>query len=348
MRHIDLKKIDVPLERGSADGQIVRWNNTTKQWEPVTGASIDGSGNLVLPGSVSAESMILSDNLEFLDIANTWISTASNGLLFTASGTNLYFNLSGLYPSSSSRLLGIAQKLWGGLYCAKIIDDGTQIRINGAAAPTANGTGVMAFAQASADPTPASNTACIYAKDNGGTVEMRVCDEAGNVQDISPHTNLAPAWMYDDVALGIMCSITESIQYYIGKVVYEAHSREKYLAGLTSAERDALPVEKRKCLHVETFAEHELRTGRKLVKWDWSAVQEAQRLRRDQEVADTQTKLAELDAQIADAKDEKAAAELTAEKEAIAVPEAYTKKPVPTRIAALTAEVIKEPIKQLP
>ena len=54
MRHIDLKKIDVPLERGSADGQIVRWNNTTKQWEPVTGVSIDGSGNLILPGSVSA------------------------------------------------------------------------------------------------------------------------------------------------------------------------------------------------------------------------------------------------------------------------------------------------------
>ena len=54
MRHIDLKKIDVPLERGSVDGQIVRWNDTTKQWEPVTGATIDGSGNLVLPGSVSA------------------------------------------------------------------------------------------------------------------------------------------------------------------------------------------------------------------------------------------------------------------------------------------------------
>ena len=59
MRHIDLKKIDVPLERGSADGQIVRWNNTTKQWEPVTGASIDGSGNLVLPGAVSAGSMTI-------------------------------------------------------------------------------------------------------------------------------------------------------------------------------------------------------------------------------------------------------------------------------------------------
>jgi hypothetical protein len=53
--------------------------------------------------------------------------------------------------------------------------------------PTANGGKVLTLGDNAADPTMASNTAGIYAKDVSGTVEMFAIDEANNATQISSH-----------------------------------------------------------------------------------------------------------------------------------------------------------------
>lgn len=62
-------------------------------------------------------------------------------------------------------------------------------------APTDGNTntgGGFEFVQIADGGTPSSNSARIYAKDNGGTAEIFVKDEAGNETQISPHAATAP------------------------------------------------------------------------------------------------------------------------------------------------------------
>jgi hypothetical protein len=61
------------------------------------------------------------------------------------------------------------------------------ILLGTATAPSANGGKVLAFGDNTADPTMATDTAGIYAKDVAGTVEMFAVDEAANATQISPH-----------------------------------------------------------------------------------------------------------------------------------------------------------------
>jgi len=78
------------------------------------------------------------------------------------------------------------------LYIASSMDIG----VGSLTPPTANGLHVLFFADNTADPTMANNTAGIYAKDVAGTVEMFAVDEASNVTQISPHDPLTGDWVY--------------------------------------------------------------------------------------------------------------------------------------------------------
>ena len=42
------------IETSTVDGAVVRWNNTKKRWEPVTGITINSSGNMTAVGSITA------------------------------------------------------------------------------------------------------------------------------------------------------------------------------------------------------------------------------------------------------------------------------------------------------
>lgn len=63
------------------------------------------------------------------------------------------------------------------------------IRVDGA---SVGGGGGLELEQVSGGGTPSTNTARIYAKDNGGTAEIYVKDEAGNETQISPHAANMP------------------------------------------------------------------------------------------------------------------------------------------------------------
>ncbi|TXH51855.1 MAG: hypothetical protein E6Q97_17395 [Desulfurellales bacterium] len=67
------------------------------------------------------------------------------------------------------------------------------IGISTQTAPVANAAKAIIFGDNGANPTLGSNTAALFAKDVAGTVEMFACDEAGNVTQISPHSDLDEA-----------------------------------------------------------------------------------------------------------------------------------------------------------
>lgn len=64
------------------------------------------------------------------------------------------------------------------------------------------GGGVLEFSQVASGGTPGTNAARIYAKNNGGTAELYVQDEAGNETQISPHAADSPGAEVD-AGLGV-------------------------------------------------------------------------------------------------------------------------------------------------
>jgi hypothetical protein len=68
--------------------------------------------------------------------------------------------------------------------------------IDDCAKPTANGGSVISVPDNGSDPTMASNTAGLYAKDVSGTVELFAVDEAGNATQISPHDPVTGDWIF--------------------------------------------------------------------------------------------------------------------------------------------------------
>lgn len=77
--------------------------------------------------------------------------------------------------------------------------------IGGTTAPTGTATCVIQFADNGGNPTPATNSACVFAKDVAGTVEVCVTDEGGTTTQISPHAKDSPGKDVDtDIPLPIV------------------------------------------------------------------------------------------------------------------------------------------------
>jgi len=77
------------------------------------------------------------------------------------------------------------------------VDKDGNALIGAAGSPSANGGKVLAFGDnGSTNPTMASNTAGIFAKDVSGTVEAFAVDEAGNSTQISPHRPGTDQWYF--------------------------------------------------------------------------------------------------------------------------------------------------------
>ncbi len=66
-------------------------------------------------------------------------------------------------------------------------------------APGATNGKTLMFGDNGGNPTPGSNTAGIFAKDVGGTVEMFAIDEAGNANQLTPHNYAGPVQPLDGV-----------------------------------------------------------------------------------------------------------------------------------------------------
>ncbi|MBI5387319.1 MAG: hypothetical protein HZA90_21875 [Verrucomicrobia bacterium] len=99
----------------------------------------------------------------------------------------------------------------------------------------------------------------------------------GMATQLTSHSHDAPDWMYD--VDDPFPRVTKELNQFIGKVRYTNVSRAtKLLEALVSgADLSSLAAEK-KCVHIETFAEHNSRLGltggKRLQVLDWPAVQE--------------------------------------------------------------------------
>lgn len=119
--------------------------------------------------------------------------------------------------------------------------------------------GIVELAQRSSGGTPASNSTRIYSKDSAGTAEGYWMDEAGNETLQTPHAHDAPAWLYDDDE---PCPrMDKELQHYLGYVRYTNDTRAARIAGKTDAEKTAMKPDARRCVHQETFDEHNARLG---------------------------------------------------------------------------------------
>jgi hypothetical protein len=122
-------------------------------------------------------------------------------------------------------------------------------------------TDILEFGQVSSGGSAASDSARIYAKNNGGTAEIFVKDEGGTETQISAHAFDGPAWLYDDD--DPFPRVVKEANYYVGWVRYINESRRaKLLEMLLSGEdMSGLSAEQKKVMHVEKFTDHNSRLG---------------------------------------------------------------------------------------
>jgi len=139
--------------------------------------------------------------------------------------------------------------------------------------------------KASSDPTGATDVAHIYAKDVTASSEIFVRDEGGTVTQISEHSRLAPASMYDDED-EIIDRMGFEIQYFQGFVRFTNKTRIGLLTAMTDAEKTLLTAEQRQCVYQESFSAYNTRTGENLVQLDWDVEQTKLQTAYDLRVAD--------------------------------------------------------------
>jgi hypothetical protein len=108
-------------------------------------------------------------------------------------------------------------------------------------------------------PSAISGGAKLYARDNSGTTEMFVLDDAGNETQISPHAMDGPAWLYDPD--DPFPHVVREANHYLGLVRYTNLSRQSALLQkiLLGIDVTALAPEQRTVSFSETFQEHNLR-----------------------------------------------------------------------------------------
>lgn len=117
------------------------------------------------------------------------------------------------------------------------------------------GAGILELKQATSGGVPSSDSARIYSKNVGTTAEVFVLDEAGNETQISPHNTNAPPSLVDSA----FDEIGYTANYYTGLIYYT--NKQRLLSGRADAQ------------YVETFEEHNKRTGESMLVWDWDEVQ---------------------------------------------------------------------------
>lgn len=171
--------------------------------------------------------------------------------------------------------IGMGPASYFGLSYGGTDPDVALVRVGAAVAKLtdgATGGGILEFPQVSAGGTPSTNSARFYCKDGGGTAELYGMDEAGNETLQTPHSKDAPASLYD--ADDPNPHLVVEVQHYLGYVRYTNHTRAARLAGLSDAEKAALPAEARACVHRETFDETNKRLGTALAAKSWAAEQD--------------------------------------------------------------------------
>ena len=155
-------------------------------------------------------------------------------------------------------------------------------------------------------PSPDDYAASFFSLESSGLVSMYAMDSYGTYSIISPHAIDAPAWLYDDD--DPMPRVVKEMNSFIGIVRYTNESRLNKLQEtvLTGGSIASLPAEKKKLLHVETFAEHNARRGlppeKQLKILDWSEEQKKKQAAydaaREAAIAKGQTPLPARDVQL--------------------------------------------------
>jgi len=127
-------------------------------------------------------------------------------------------------------------------------------------------------------PSLSSGGAKLYARDNSGTTEMFVLDDAANETQISAHAMDAPQWLYD--ADDPFPRVVRDINHFLGVVRYTNESRLAKLQEIVLAggSLGGLTADQKKIVHQETFEQHNTRVGPEnpLVRQDWQVLQDNQ------------------------------------------------------------------------
>jgi hypothetical protein len=147
---------------------------------------------------------------------------------------------------------------------------------------TSNTGGQIEFLQIADIGTPSSNAARIAAEDVAGTAEIIVADEAGTETQISSHAMDGPEWLYD--ADDPFPRVKRDAQRYVGVIRWTNESRMARLTQLSftdPAAMAALTVQQKICVHQETLAEFESRTGKVKPKRNWQADQDRKQAEHD-------------------------------------------------------------------
>jgi len=146
----------------------------------------------------------------------------------------------------------------------------------------------------------------LWAEDISASSELRVRDEAGNVTTLSPHPteflNKQPStipfpWAY------------HSKNEYLGKEIY---------VDLALLAMEVERLSGKKIIHLTDVP-----------KKSWNENQEAMKRQREDEIANTQKQIDDLDAELLEEKDEEVKAQLMENRKMIIVPEPYVKKSPP-------------------
>ncbi len=134
-----------------------------------------------------------------------------------------------------------------------------------------NATNTIAIKEGVEPASSPGNLVQLYCVEDGGSAELRVRDEAGNVATLSPHAKDAPDTLYDQ-GKGVD-EMHRVANHYLGTITFTNVDRrndllQKQLNG------EELP-EDRTFTVTETFAEYNARTGADLQVEDWDANQQA-------------------------------------------------------------------------
>jgi len=233
---------------------------------PLT-SDLDLGGNKIVDNTITLN-VTGSNEYIYLQEAGTTMAqigpeVASNGFyLRGASGKNI--TLQG-GSGASTRLLDAG---------------GNEILATTTTGKSVNANMWLGFAQQAADPSTSTDRAYIYSKDVAGTAEMFVMDEGGTATQISAHSRLAPASLYDND--GMVEMVVHEIQYFQGKVRFTNKTRLAKISVMTDAEKAALTSDERACIIEESFDDYNTRTGSNLSIKDWDT--EQQRLQDEYDV----------------------------------------------------------------
>ena len=231
-------------------------------------------GPVILEGSSSVFGGDLLHVVRKGDASTSFkVTNGGNGhFLGNLTTTSLTLANGALQTFTTSLTLGNNHHItWTGSANSNIDKDVGLQRVSAAVLKITNastGGGIFELPQVASGGTPSSNSARIYSKDVSGTAEIFVMDEAGNETQISPHNTNAPEALIDSA----FDEVGYTANYYTGIITYT--NKRRQISGRPDAQ------------FIETFEEHNARTGASLAAWDWDKVQVEQAALRETERAE--------------------------------------------------------------